>query len=217
MFRDRAWVMQRVLGAQGIRDEIVAEFLKHAPWGACPCRVGCFNCCLLLPVAAQFEGFIIAAKLLEYGWDHRLREIIRQGDAQQELLDEAGFPDSPTSVHRASAAWLARKEPCAFLHNGECVVYDVRPVACSTYFAQDAAQCVPEPGRVVTALDNTNPQLQCTALNVGFCSELCEQPLHVILGQVPLGQAVKVGYKVLRDDLGLVRFRRQLAQAGAFA
>ena len=114
------------------------------------CRRGCNHCCHNLTMATLAEGAAVAVHLIEKGVLEKHRP---QLDATAKLCDSVGTGDS------ASFKYLATKTPCAFLENGECSIYELRPAVCRTYFvASDPEQCSPDrPGAEVGVVDARAP------------------------------------------------------------
>lgn len=110
------------------------------------CRKGCDSCCYNLAKATLAEGALVAATLIERGtFDKYVPGLER---AAKVALEAEKEPDE--SLH-----YLKSKIPCAFLENGECSIYDVRPSVCRTYFVvSDPKMCSPDrPGAEVGVID----------------------------------------------------------------
>ena len=114
------------------------------------CKKGCHSCCYNLVKASLAEGVAVAAHLLERGTFEKHRP---------QLEKTAALTDSFVDNDDASFRYLATKTPCAFLEDGECSIYELRPSACRTYFvASDPQNCSPDlPGAEVGYVDAKVP------------------------------------------------------------
>lgn len=112
------------------------------------CEKGCDGCCYNLVKATLAEGAALAAHLIEKGTFERFRPKLERS---------AKTADSVEDDEDVSFKYLSTKTPCAFLEDGECSVYDLRPAACRTYFVvSDPALCSPDrPGAAVGYVDQS--------------------------------------------------------------
>jgi Fe-S-cluster containining protein len=68
------------------------------------------------------------------------------------IIDEAGLTkEQIESFHNQKGKGMLDRmkiiEPCAFLKNGECSIYDIRPIVCRKYFVvSDPKKCDPSNG-----------------------------------------------------------------------
>jgi uncharacterized protein len=81
------------------------------------CRLGCSKCCYVELTIFQAEAYAI----LE--WVNFLSL-----DEKQNLLNELNVPESPEQKNTLGKI----NKPCAFLRNGKCAIYEVRPTICRT-------------------------------------------------------------------------------------
>ena len=101
-----------------IADAVGAEVAKVAP-----CKRGCSHCC------------------------HQATSIYRsEAKAIGEKIGVAPASPEPQQFGAAALAAIRQKHrgvPCVFLKDGECSIYEVRPMACRTHFslADDAKPC----------------------------------------------------------------------------
>lgn len=111
-------------------DHNVAEQCEGEP--ALACRRGCSACCSLRVGASAPEVLLVARfvrmvapRLAPRGID--LVGQVRAADARTRGVGEAGR--------------IALREPCAFVAQGVCVIYHVRPLACRGHASHDARAC----------------------------------------------------------------------------
>jgi Fe-S-cluster containining protein len=116
------------------------------------CKRGCNNCCYQLIGASLAEGALIAAHVMESpAWLSELRTLrTRLQEDTNEIRTMAG----PKSK---SYQWMENKKGCPFLDkkSGDCRIYNVRPIACRTYFVvSEPGNCSPDkPGAEVKIID----------------------------------------------------------------
>lgn len=90
-----------------LADDLGRSLARHAP-----CRRGCAHCCHI--------GVAITA-------------------SEATLLAKASgrTPARNVATNLQPTELLHYRNPCPFLKNGECSVYDARPIACRTHFSAD--------------------------------------------------------------------------------
>ena len=81
------------------------------------CRLGCSKCCFVDLSIYQSEAYVI----LE--WVNFL-----SSEEKQNLLNELNVPESSEQKNTLGK----KSKPCAFLRNGKCTIYEVRPTICRT-------------------------------------------------------------------------------------
>lgn len=116
------------------------------------CARGCAACCAAVPVVFAGEAVTIARWLRRPehaaararfeaaypGWLARLGDLLG-------AWAEAATAGDGAAAERLLTAAFRRGVACAFLRDGACTIYPVRPVACRTTHAVDgAARCGPE-------------------------------------------------------------------------
>ena len=104
-------------------------------------------------------------------------------------------------VLTAAHNWFLRKEPCAFLKDGRCTIYPIRPTACATYFVVD--RCAPGIGSTdIVGMVDTNEVMekvvQFTNLWLGFWSKGPE-----LVHPLPLACAVVFGLDLMQYGTNL--------------
>ena len=94
------------------------------------CAAGCSHCCHLTVEVSAPEASLIAAHLRATESPKRQAQIAAQ--VRTTALRVRGL--SPEERVRAAV-------PCALLHEGQCSVYDVRPLGCRSWNSRDAGVC----------------------------------------------------------------------------
>jgi len=106
-----------------IADELRGESFE--------CRKGCAWCCHQLVVLTHWDdGRQILRAARERLTAEEFEVLVERLRAQSRAISEIG--------HEAAEA---RPWTCPLLKAGECVVYDVRPVACRSVFSEAADTC----------------------------------------------------------------------------
>jgi Fe-S-cluster containining protein len=110
-----------------IEDELTAMVQSGA---TVACTAGCDYCCHLRVEVFHHE----AVALLEH-----LRTRMAPAEAaavERRIVENAQRVDAMTvAQHRAAVV------PCAFLANGRCCAYEVRPAACAAYHSLSRERC----------------------------------------------------------------------------
>ncbi len=123
------------------RDELLAGQGKKLA-----CGRGCCGCCEE-PIMGYRPEAARVARWLEQPENTEARAHFlasypiwraRFGDTLVRLA--ATFANNPSAYRDAHVAAWAKGVPCAFLRDGACTVYPVRPVACRTAHALDTAE-----------------------------------------------------------------------------
>ncbi len=99
---------------------------------ALACRGGCAACCTLRVTATAPEILAVAA---------HLRNIVATmppfGRILQQRIEAAAEMSG-----QDDAEYLALARPCAFIIDGHCVIYELRPLACRGHASFDEAACL---------------------------------------------------------------------------
>lgn len=99
------------------------------------CSAGCTACCNQLFHLNMTHLFVILQRLendpgIRAKFDQQNAKRKKMIEEQLETIKELSkLPDNLAFAN----AWNALKIPCALLYEGKCLIYDIRPVACSTY------------------------------------------------------------------------------------
>lgn len=125
------------------------------------CQKGCNSCCNVLVVCYQPEALRIveflrkpeqaqtlAAFLSAYGpWKAQAGDVPERAQRAFVEGDQAGYDELHQNHFR-------RAIPCAFLVDGVCSIYPIRPIGCRNAHALDTnARCVADPPEPAQALD----------------------------------------------------------------
>jgi Fe-S-cluster containining protein len=161
-FRDLPRGKSRAQTAHSVQDRLIADNLSAIADKnpKISCRRGCSACCNIRVSITEDEADLL--------YDVVVREKI---EVDQELLRQQA-PWTEDDYPKYFASGQAR---CVFLdpERGECRVYDVRPMACRSYYVvSDPEMCKPDPdggGREVLSFIITDVSaLETAAASVGI-------------------------------------------------
>lgn len=148
------WRVRRVLEARSlsgtqkyIKLTLIADEVGETAKPNSPCRRGCSYCCNQAVPISEHEADNIAA------FTGRPRRELGAGPTNRETLDRMR-----SNQQRYSA------KPCTFLRDGECTIYEVRPMNCRTHISVAAT---PEPCDIFTRPGGRVPLLDLRALQEG--------------------------------------------------
>jgi Fe-S-cluster containining protein len=113
-----------------LTSKLVDRLLTLAPDGAVACKAGCGHCC------HQVVGISVPEALAI--WEHLQRTRSR---AELEHLKARVAALHERAQGRSVAERFSADLPCAFLRDGSCSIYEVRPIACRGANSLDAAEC----------------------------------------------------------------------------
>lgn len=111
-------------------SRLVSGLLARAPEGSVACRAGCDHCCHQIVGVTAPEAFAIFEHLKQTRSVEELEQLKVHVAALYERA--RGLP---------SAQRFSPEHPCAFLRDGSCSIYEVRPLACRGVNSLDAADC----------------------------------------------------------------------------
>ena len=139
-----------------MRWEDIDEQIADGVRGQCfECYKGCAWCCHQLVVVTHWDD---ARQILKAARERmtapEFEVFVAQLRAQSAAITELG--------HEAAES---RRWTCPLLKAGECVVYDVRPVACRSVFSPDADTC--QAMMAADDFDSLTPAQQATATTIG--------------------------------------------------
>jgi len=111
-----------------------------------PCKKGCWHCCYQIASISIAEGIIMAEAV------GNLSFVIRQLLIKRSLA-HANKLYNPLVT---TSSWFEDKIPCVFLSDGECRIYDARPLTCRTMMVAKGSDCSIEfgPGKLVKMINN---------------------------------------------------------------
>ncbi len=128
--RRSAWsLLDLAKGSAARLDDLIRR--HPAPVGERPvCRAGCSWCCHVLVAVAAPEALVIA------------QYIQNEMPAEASAVLAAATVELDERVHGLDADERAvRQLPCAFLVEGKCAVYPVRPLLCRGWNSLDVIAC----------------------------------------------------------------------------
>jgi Fe-S-cluster containining protein len=103
---------------------------KYGFKGEVHCKKGCGYCCHTRVTATPIELFMLARGIRDRWNDASdpLKERFRGVEAQTRTLPKD--------------QWVSSRIPCAFLAEGSCSIYEVRPLTCRTYASTSLPTCI---------------------------------------------------------------------------
>ncbi len=135
------------------------------------CRKGCFGCCMQKVSAAELETEVIAKRIAEGKVSVNMDTLIKQA-----AVGDYDAGEYQTRLGKQNAV-------CVFLSNGECSIYDIRPIMCRTYHVvSDPKHCDPfdYPDYTVSVANNMNVEFLVSAIfhEIGAEGNLQQQVLR---------------------------------------
>ena len=115
------------------------------------CRAGCAACCRMLVPLSPPEAFALRDYVEQLPAERRTA-ILQRVDENFRRLDSAGLLDRLKSVADAAtaisdedleplnSAYYALRQPCPFLENEMCSIYEARPAACRELLVTSPAE-----------------------------------------------------------------------------
>lgn len=119
-----------VIGNAHMFAEAMTKKYRHPKSPPVVCKEGCYWCCyqavqVTAPEALRIGEFIASEM------DSKTRENVKEKLAS---LDNRTRGLSPSARAKLRA-------PCAFVQNGQCTIYAVRPLACAEFTSFDIQDC----------------------------------------------------------------------------
>ncbi len=148
---------------------------ERAAYFQTTCTRGCDHCCYQLVIVNTAEAVAIAAYLLD-----KQRDMPVLKECRKSLL-----PLSDPGMTRFS--YFEQQQPCVFLKDHQCSIYEVRPSACRWYYAvTPPALCgVKEPDVAIARVDLRPLERRLMAILSEACKEadlpFLVAPLQVLL------------------------------------
>ncbi|MFZ5896066.1 MAG: YkgJ family cysteine cluster protein [Myxococcota bacterium] len=111
-------------------SRLTEGLLEHAPPGSLACKAGCDHCCYQVVGVTAPEALTI--------WDHlkRTQDDAALADLVQRLSEVLEKSRGLSNEERFSP-----QHPCAFLRDGACSIYEVRPLSCRGMNSLSADEC----------------------------------------------------------------------------
>lgn len=170
-------------------DEIIAAAKRH--FGEPACSAGCAYCCHVFVTIGKQEARNVAEHVR--GLDTAKRDELR-----------ARIEDVAQKVAGTNADTYPPRQPCAFLEDNRCSIYELRPFACRQHHSLDADKC----REAFELADNLpddfgvpqQPLLAMTAMQSGMAfDEASAATSEGRQGSYELHQAVAI---LLKDESG---------------
>ena len=122
-----------------------AERQRTAAAGGTPlaCSAGCASCCEQMVMVTLPEQLLVT-RWLEHASNRDVADAFldgypawrqRAGDAPEALAERTARGDRAGHLRLMTEHWERRRLPCAFLRDGMCSIYPVRPLVCRTAHA----------------------------------------------------------------------------------
>jgi Fe-S-cluster containining protein len=116
--------------AMAATSRLAEALLSRAPAGAVACQAGCDHCCHQPVGLTPPEALAIAA---------HLRQTLGKGELAAVAARLAQRQRETRGL--SSAQRFSPDQPCPFLDQGRCSIYEVRPLACRGMNSLDAEEC----------------------------------------------------------------------------
>ena len=121
---------QQALSASQQRQDQMARLITSTASAGVACQAGCWYCCYF-KVEVRSEEVL---QIVDY-----VRENFSPERTQRLQADVADNANALRGLTREEQLTANRK--CAFLDDGKCSIYAVRPARCRTFHAKDVAGC----------------------------------------------------------------------------
>jgi Fe-S-cluster containining protein len=101
------------------------------------CKKGCSACCSQNVVITAVEGELIHRKIREEGREEWMAVRLQEKGSTQKLqITTNGFAASCLAGEDISPASYGNSDPCPFLNDGCCTIYEVRPFSCRCFISE---------------------------------------------------------------------------------
>jgi Fe-S-cluster containining protein len=109
------------------------------------CQEGCSFCCLQMFAVYQADVEVISLYLLEH--EELLKAFLEKAAAREKLIEpHLDLVEKCAESEEECRKFFGLKIPCAFLDEGKCSIYPVRPVACSSHISRNSPRiCAMDP------------------------------------------------------------------------
>ncbi len=113
-------------------EDLLESFLRRSGAEGKPaeCREGCSWCCHQSVFAVTHEFLYIRDHIQNHISDEIRHEILERARKRSRL-----------TIYRSVSEQLKLREPCPFLENGICLIYNVRLMACRIYLSSSEKAC----------------------------------------------------------------------------
>lgn len=164
------------------------------------CKKGCDHCCYQLIHATLYEGVVIANRLINRQDSSRIDKVVAQGENQAQIVHDANTKEEVAIRDTDAARWFVRQEACCFLENNLCTIYDIRPIACTSYMTVTPPELCAGPGTThVGVVNNHLPLIHSMHFDAEFYNFVVnDRPdRNAIVVPLPLGMAVTCAMNLL--------------------
>ncbi len=121
---------QQALSASQQRQDHMARLITSTASAGIACKSGCWYCCYFMVEVRSEEALQIVNFVRENFSPERARRL--QHDV---AVNANALRDLPREEQ------LTANRKCAFLDDGKCSIYAVRPARCRTFHAKDVSGC----------------------------------------------------------------------------
>jgi len=105
------------------------------------CKSGCWNCCCHWVEDVYFYEGITKYSYLKEHYSTQLETILSDAEAGERIFQELYEQNLDISEIELLQKFYRLQQPCPLLNsNGECIVYDVRPLTCRSFFSKSRKQ-----------------------------------------------------------------------------
>jgi Fe-S-cluster containining protein len=116
--------------AMHLASEMSEQFLAVMPAGTVACKGGCAHCCHQPVGITAIEAIAIVDRLRQTLSEAELTQVrARVAEAHQKARGSS------------TAERFSTEQPCPFLKDAQCTIYDVRPLVCRGMNSRDAEAC----------------------------------------------------------------------------
>ncbi len=121
---------QQALSASQQRQDHMARLITSTASAGIACKSGCWYCCYFMVEVRSEEALQIVNFVRENFSPERAKRL------QDDVADNANALRGLTREEQLTA-----NRKCAFLDDGKCSIYAVRPARCRTFHAKDVSGC----------------------------------------------------------------------------
>ncbi len=106
------------------------------------CKKGCSACCSQNVIITAVEGELIHRKIREQGQEEwMVARLQKKGSTSKVQITTNGFAASCLAGEDVTPESYGNSDPCPFLDDGCCSIYDVRPFSCRCFISETV--CAP--------------------------------------------------------------------------
>lgn len=153
------------------------------------------GCCKQLLVCALFEAYIIYDRLNLLKRTDLVEKLIEHGKLMEFMLKDRNLDSQNYNSYRELCLpWFISNKLCPLAENNKCVIYDIRPTTCASYFTKNpSSDCESPIVKTIGCYDNSHELLYTIKLDMCFTT-ITESK---ITGPAPLSLLIK---KLAQDE-----------------